>query len=329
LEEDKKSIAFIVDKVNAGKRIDKYLSERIKEKSRSYIQKLIDNNLVKVNGINIAKNYSVSVNDKIEIDNLNFLTLSSQIKPQKLDLKILYENSYYLVLSKQAGIVTHPAPGNVDNTLVNAILYYLKNNPVKFGDKIRIGIVHRLDKDTSGLIIVAKNDEIQRKLSEQFKSRLVKKNYVALVWGRFSERSGEIRLPIGRSRVDRKKMKVSIDRGREAITNFDVIEEFENCTLLNVRPKTGRTHQIRVHFSYIDHPIIGDKKYGNKNTEKLAQSIKLKRQFLHAKKLEFLDPVTNEEIKIEDKLTGDLEESLKLLRSKIIQTSNLSIYELG
>jgi 23S rRNA pseudouridine1911/1915/1917 synthase len=329
LEEDKKSITLIVNSVNSGKRIDKYLSENIKEKSRSYIQKLIESNLVKVNGINITKNYIISVNDKIEIEDLNFLVLTSQIKPQKLDLKILYETKHYLVLSKEAGVVTHPAPGNVGGTLANAVLYYLKSNPVKFGDKVRIGIVHRLDKDTSGLIIVAKNDEIQRKLSEQFKSRLVKKNYVALVWGRFSERSGEIRLPIGRSRVDRKKMKVSIDRGREAITDFSIIEEFENCTLLDIRPKTGRTHQIRVHFSYIDHPIIGDKKYGNRNTEKLAKSIKLKRQFLHAKKLEFLDPVTNESIKIEDELACDLEESLKLLRNKIIQTSNLSIYESG
>jgi 23S rRNA pseudouridine1911/1915/1917 synthase len=307
-------ISITVDKIILNNRIDKYLSEIFREKSRSYIQKLIDNNLIKVNDNDITKNYILSKNDKIEINDIENLTLDSLIKPQEMDLNILFENENYLILSKDAGVVTHPAPGNFNNTIVNAVLYHFKNQEFQFSDSSRAGIVHRLDKDTSGLLIVAKNSETQRKLSDQFKSRNVQKEYVALVYGKFEEKKGEIVLPIGRSRIDRSKMKVSADRGREAQTNFEVIEEFNDCALLRIIPKTGRTHQIRVHLSYINHPVIGDKKYGNKNTESIAKSIGLDRQFLHAKTLKFLDPFVNREVKFEDNLAGDLLESLEKLR---------------
>lgn len=313
--EEKNKISITVDKIKLNNRIDKYLSEILKEKSRNYIQKLIDNNLIKVNDRNITKNYSLSINDRIEINDVGNLTLDSLIEPQKIDLNILFENENYLILSKDAGIVTHPAPGNFNNTIVNAILYHLKNHQFQFNDRSRAGIVHRLDKDTSGLLIIAKNSETQGKLADQFKSRNVQKEYVALVYGKFEEKKGEIALPIGRSRIDRSKMKVSADGGRGAQTNFEIIEEFDDCTLLRIIPRTGRTHQIRVHLSYINHPIIGDKKYGNKNTENIAKSIGLKRQFLHAKALKFLDPSTNKEVKFEDSLSEDLLESLKKIRT--------------
>jgi len=229
---------------------------------------------------------------------------------------MLYEDKYFLIISKTAGITVHPAPGSFENTLVNAILFYLKKKPSQTLYGQRAGIVHRLDKDTSGLIIIAKNDVIAAKISEQFKSRTVEKKYTALVLGNFAEKKGEIRLPIGRSRIDRKKMGISIDRGREAVTDFVVTEEFEGCSLLDVFPKTGRTHQIRVHLSYIDHPIIGDKQYGNKESEAIAHDIGLDRQFLHASKLKFIHPENGKVIEIEDRLADDLNTALNNLKFK-------------
>lgn len=184
-----------------------------------------------------------------------------------------------------------------------------------FPDRIRPGIVHRLDKETSGILIIAKNYLIQRKLSELFKRRDVKKCYIALVLGFFSEKSGIIDLPIGRSRMNRRKMQVSIDKGRDAITRFTLRDSYKNnCSLVHVFPETGRTHQIRVHFSYIDHPLIGDKKYGNRETDGICRSIGLNRHFLHAHKLSFYHPVTNKKIEIEDSLPGDLLKGLGFLQ---------------
>ena len=183
---------------------------------------------------------------------------------------------------------------------------------------MRPGIIHRLDKDTSGLIIVAKDSNSQYKMAELFKNRQVEKTYLALVAGRFSEKKGKISLPIGRSRIDRKKMAVSIDSGRSAVTDFEIVEDFRECTLLNAYPKTGRTHQIRVHFSYIDHPVISDKTYGNGESTRIGNALGLNRQFLHAKELSFYHPFTNKRIDIEDELAQDLKKSLEMLRLPII-----------
>ena len=310
-KKDSNTIDLKVDVASAGQRIDKYLSNNLEEKSRSYIQKLIKQAKVKVNSQSVNKNYRLSAGDEVIVESLVFKNLS--VKPQKIGLNIVYEDEYLLVISKKAAVVVHPSPGHSEDTLVNAVLYYCNNLSSVAGD-LRPGIVHRLDKDTSGLIIIAKNDNIHRQLSNQFKTRKVKKTYTALVWGIFSEKKGEIRLPIGRSRLDRKKMSVSLDRGRYAVTEFEVIEEFKKCSLVNVNLKTGRTHQIRVHFRYIGHPVIGDREYGNKQSINLASKIGLNRQFLHAKELIFIHPVLNKKMEIEDKIAEDLQESLEKLR---------------
>jgi 23S rRNA pseudouridine1911/1915/1917 synthase len=228
----------------------------------------------------------------------------------------VYEDSYLLVISKEPGMLTHPVPGSNKNTVVNALLYHYSNLSDLPG-KDRAGIVHRLDKDTSGLLIVAKNNNIHCLLSEKFKNREIKKTYSALVWGKFPEKRGEIIIPVGRSRLDRKKMCVSIDAGRNAVTGFGVVEEFKNVTLLDVYPETGRTHQIRVHLSYIGHPVIGDKIYGNSESKKEASRLGIERQFLHARRLEFIHPVTGKNMILEDELADDLLRCLKVLREEI------------
>ena len=310
-KKDINAISFKVDVASARQRIDKFLSNNLEEKSRSYIQKLIKQAKVKVNNQSINKNYRLSAGDKVIVESLIFKNLS--VKPQKIRLNVVYEDEYFLVISKKAAVVVHPSPGHSENTLVNAVLYYCDSLSSTGGD-LRPGIVHRLDKDTSGLIVIAKNDNIHRQLSNQFKTRKVKKTYIALVWGIFSEKKGEIRLPIGRSRLDRRKMSVSLDRGKDAVTEFEVIEKFRKCSLVNVNLKTGRTHQIRVHFSYIGHPIIGDRKYGTRESNNLALEIGLNRQFLHSKEITFIHPVLNEKIEIEDKIAEDLKASLEKLR---------------
>ncbi|MBM3707097.1 MAG: RluA family pseudouridine synthase [Actinobacteria bacterium] len=317
-DEDDQTITLIVDKEASGKRIDTFITSKIPQKSRSYIQKLIEADSVTVDGKNIGKNYRVSAEDRVYIKNAGQFEISPHIKPEALRLKIRYEDNYFLIISKEPGISVHPSQGHYNNTLVNAILYYYKNKNIEggFSDVARTGIVHRLDKYTSGLIIAAKNDQVQRKLSDLFKDRKIRKVYAALVLGTFHEKRGKIVLPIGRSRLDRTKMAVSVDMGREAVTEFEVVEEFDNCTLLDVFPKTGRTHQIRVHFSYINHPVIGDSRYGSKESLQIARDISLSRQFLHAKKLLFTHPVLNVKVEIEDSLSEDLQNSLKILREK-------------
>ena len=390
MQKNSKKITFIVSEEYAGLRIDNFLAEKIPDKSRSHLQKLIYNLFVTVNGKSVSKNCKLNHGDIVEYVDLGTIehAFSGNIKPQKIPLKIRYEDDYYLIISKDAGISVHPSPGIYENTLVNALLFYFKNRKKNFSyfsnsiidtnsinttesiysldtimdnspaegteglhsgvntcidktnsrsimngntdgteltcgiysteDAMRPGIIHRLDKDTSGLIIVAKDSNSQYKMAELFKNRQIEKTYLTLVAGRFSEKKGKISLPIGRSRIDRKKMAVSIDSGRSAVTEFEIGEDFRECTLLNAYPKTGRTHQIRVHFSYIDHPVIGDKTYGNSESTRIGNVLGLNRQFLHAKKLSFYHPITNKRIEIEDELAQDLKKSLEMLREPII-----------
>ena len=313
IKKEDSGLSFKVDASGSGQRIDKFLTGRIKNTSRSYIQNIISQEKIKVNGSSVTKHYRLAKNDIITIK--DFEKSSTEIEPQKISLNIVYEDKYLSVISKKAGILTHPTPGSKDHTIVNALLYHYKSLSNLSG-KDRAGIVHRLDKNTSGLLIVARDDETHRMLSDMFKERLVKKTYAALVWGRFSEKKGEIILPIGRSGLDRKKMSISIDRGREAVTGFELAEEFEDAALLDVYPETGRTHQIRVHLSYIDHPVIGDDIYGTRQSQKLAKDLGLTRQFLHAKKLAFTHPVTKKPVELEDRLAGDLQKCLKELRRR-------------
>jgi 23S rRNA pseudouridine1911/1915/1917 synthase len=306
--------SFKVDASGSGQRIDKFLTGRIRNISRSYIQNIINQKKINVNGKTISKHYRLAKGDVITIKDIK-RTGSAEIEPDKISLNIVYEDTSLAVISKKAGILTHPTPKSKNHTMVNALLYHYKKLS-KLSGRDRAGIVHRLDKNTSGLLVVAKDDATHSLLSDMFKKRLVKKTYTALVWGSFSGENGEIILPIGRSGLDRKKMSISIDRGREAVTRFEVAEEFGDSALLDIHPETGRTHQIRVHLSYIGHPVIGDEVYGTKQSQKLARDLGLKRQFLHARRLEFAHPVTGKQLKIQDKLAGDLQKCLKVLRRR-------------
>lgn len=307
---------FLADPAQAGQRIDKFLSENLKNISRSRIQRLIGDEKVLVGDHPVSKHYKLSRGDRILVTGLEEAYGQAHIDPEKIDLDIIHEDSHIAVISKEAGMVTHPASGNTSNTLVNALLYHFKDLSKLSGEE-RAGIVHRLDKDTSGLLVVAKNQEVHYKLADMFKDRLVKKTYIALVEGKFEEEKGKIDLPIGRSRLDRRKMSVSIDSGRKSVTHFEVKEEFRaQVTLLDVYPLTGRTHQIRVHLSYIGHPIIADEIYGSRYAAKMAKKIGLKRQFLHAHRLEFDHPMTGKKMELEDPLPKELSEALKNLRGE-------------
>jgi 23S rRNA pseudouridine1911/1915/1917 synthase len=308
---------LIVDKESSGIRIDIYLCARLSGFSRSYIQKLIKTGNVLVNNSKVSKNAILAQNDSITIKNLNIISDADKINPLKMDLDICYEDKYFLIISKPPKLTVHPAPGNWSNTLVNAVMYYLKDSIDIFPDPMRPGIVHRLDKDTSGLIIIAKTRHSHVRMSDLFKTRLVKKTYTALVYGGFKENNGRISLPLGRSRTDRQKISVSADSGRHAETLFEISEEFGRCTLLNAFPLTGRTHQIRVHFSFIGHPVIGDEKYGNATSDAISQAIGLKRHFLHAARLEFTHPFTGKKIDIADKLPPDLQTALNSLKNSL------------
>ncbi len=314
IKKEDDGLSFKVDASGLGQRIDKFLTCRIRNTSRSHIQNIISQKKVQVNGSTVSKHYRLAKSDIITIEDFKESN-GNEIEPEKISLNIVYEDRYLAVISKKAGILTHPTPGSSSHTVVNALLYHYKKLSNLSG-KDRAGIVHRLDKNTSGLLIVARDDNTHRMLSDMFKKRLVKKTYAVLVWGGFSEKKGEIILPVGRSGLDRKKMSISIDRGRDAVTRFEVNEEFGDSALLDVHPETGRTHQIRVHLSYIDHPVLGDEIYGTRQSQKLAEDLGLTRQFLHAKKLIFIHPVTKKPVEIEDKLSADLQKCLKTLRRR-------------
>ncbi|RJQ31146.1 MAG: RluA family pseudouridine synthase [Actinobacteria bacterium] len=290
-----------------GKRLDLFLAQNNELPSRSYAQKLIDNKLVQVNGFVVQKSYHLKPGD-IVIAHIPPVE-EVEVEPENLQLKIIYEDNDFAIVSKPAGMVTHPAVGNWKGTLVNALLFHLKSLS-GIGGVLRPGIIHRLDKDTSGLAIVAKNDWSHQKLSQMFANREIKKTYLALVQGVFDFKEGKIDAPIGRHRSNRQKMAV-IEGGKEAVTNFKEVEKFYKYSLVEAYPQTGRTHQIRVHFAYINHPIAGDELYGS------AQELKgLKRQFLHAFRLEFDNPRTGDTLIFEDPLPQCLSEVLEKLRLK-------------
>lgn len=284
------------------------LREKFPEKSRVFLQRMIRNGYVKVNNRIVRKpNTPMYAHDFFECD---FPTAKPlELKPKTAFLKIIFEDKDLVVVDKPAGISVHPSPTNTKDTLVSFLLAHCRNLS-GIGGVMRPGIVHRLDKDTSGLLVVAKNDAAHRNLSAQFAAREVKKEYVALVKGLLSVRAGAIEAPISRSMHDRKKMAVSARMGsREALTEFRVIKTFRNAagaaaSLVSVFPKTGRTHQIRVHFASIGHPVLGDKTYGK-------DDFGLKRQFLHAANLEFLHPASGKHVKFSSKIPEDLYTVLK------------------
>ena len=282
---------FIVTKENSNQRLDTYASSLDAVLSRSMCQKLIKENLIKVNGKNVKESYKVKEGDKIEITFEE--PKETKAKPENIPLDVIYEDNDILVINKPKGMVVHPGNGNPDGTLVNAVLAYAKGSLSGIGGEIRPGIVHRLDKDTSGLIIVAKNDKAHINMSNEIKNHEVTKIYTALVKGNIVENEATIDMPIARSKQDRKKMSVDKD-GKSAITHIKVIKRYGKYTLLRVKIDTGRTHQIRVHLSQIGHLVVGDEVYSNGKNE-----FGVKGQMLHSTILEFKHPVTGKLLHLE------------------------------
>ena len=280
---------LVVDLDNV--RLDAYIVKKREDLSRVMVQKLIENGNVLVDGKKRKISYKVQVGEVIELDIPE--AKETGIKAEDIPLDIVYEDEDIIVVNKPKGMVVHPANGNPDGTLVNAIMAHCKGSLSGIGGEIRPGIVHRLDKDTSGLLIVAKNDKAHINMSEQIKNREVKKIYIALVRGVVSENEATINMPIGRSTKDRKKMAVRKD-GKEAITHFKVLKRYANYTLLEVKIDTGRTHQIRVHMAEIGHPVVGDMVYSNGKNEFGVQG-----QMLHAKSLDFKHPITGKQMHLE------------------------------
>ncbi len=295
-----KVYSLVVDK--PGTRLDKYVSEQYPELSRTHVQKLIGDGYIKVNDRDAKAGLKLNAGDRLTIS-LPPPTPSSLL-PEAIPLTIVYEDDDLLVINKPAGLIVHPAPGHPNHTLVNAVLSHLSSLP-DIGDSLRPGIVHRLDKDTSGLMLVAKNSTAQLNLASQFKARSVVKAYLALVKGHLTPEDGIIEAPIGRDRSHRERMAiVAENKGREARTKYHVVNYTGNYSLLEIRTETGRTHQIRVHLTAIGYPVMGDKVYG-------VESPYLSRQFLHASCLGFHLPSSNEYVEFTSELPPDLAQALK------------------
>ena len=291
-------INLLVDE--QGCRLDAYIAAN-SVLSRSNIQKLIKENKILVNGLCTSSSYKTKLNDSIDVEYEEFVL--TDLKPADIDIDIVYEDDDVIVINKQKGLVVHPAPGNYDNTLVNALLFKCKDLSNVNG-LLRPGIVHRIDKDTSGLLVVAKNNEAHNFLSEQLKDKTCFRKYYALVKGTIENNEGEINAPIGRNDKDRQKMCVTDKNSKEAITEFKVIKRLSDCTLLDVNLLTGRTHQIRVHMAFIKHPVLNDIKYGGPYIDETGQ-------FLHAYYLSFIHPRTKQRVEFQTEMPSYMKEYIE------------------
>jgi len=314
------SLTFTVEPDDAGMRLDAYLADRIEGWSRSKLQKLIENEDVLVNEKSVKPSHKVRDNDEIEVELVEIQ--ATVFEPENIPLDIVYEDEFLAVINKPAGMVVHPGAGVQSGTLANAIAFHFaeafaEQNRDKPGST-RIGIVHRLDKDTSGLIVVAKSDEMHEALSEQFREREVYKSYVALVHGSLEQNMGKVDAPIGRNKHNRLRMKVAT-HGRSAVSLWKVRKRFDKFTLLDIEIKTGRTHQIRVHMGYLNHPVVGDEIYNEGRDNTVMDSYvrngiaSMRRFFLHAEKLSFTHPKTKERLEFTQELPTELKEFLDLL----------------
>ena len=314
--EENSSVILQTSLSDAGKRLDAFLAEKIENWSRSRLKKLIDEGDCLVNQKESKSSYKLRGNEEIEVELAE--TLVESIEPENIPLDVIYEDEQLIVINKPAGLIVHEGAGVRNGTLVNALMYHFRNLSA-LGGAGRAGIVHRLDKNTSGLIVVAKDEVTHEALSEQFRERTVYKSYVALVHGATRENSGRIEATIGRDKLNRLKMAANKAGGRSAFSIWKVRQRFEKFTLLDVQIKTGRTHQIRVHLAFINHPVVGDETYneGRDKTvadQKIKQAIiNLNRFFLHAEKLAFTHPQTNERMSFAAPLTPELESFLDLL----------------
>lgn len=317
-----KNDILIVDK--SGIRLDKFLADNISELSRSQLQKFIKNGDVTVNGEVQPVKYRLNVDDKIHIDISEEIYDNDFVEPQDIPIEMVFEDDEIIVINKQSGMTVHPGTGNKNGTLANALAYHCK----KLSDingPIRPGIVHRLDKDTSGLIIAAKTNYAHVKLAEQFANRLVKKVYYGITWGHWKEQTGSIDQPIARKRTDPTSFIVNAT-GKEAQTNYQIIKESQYFSHVNYFPRTGRTHQIRVHSAYNGNPIIGDVKYGGgvsrikgyipEVTKKMESLFKIvQRHILHAQKISFVHPRNEKEITFEANLPNDIQNIINKIES--------------
>ncbi|MGZ9786652.1 RluA family pseudouridine synthase [Staphylococcus pseudintermedius] len=303
-----KHIFNIEDATHHLQRIDKILPEFNSEWSRSQLQEWIKEGLIEVNGKAVKSNYKLKLGDRIEITEKE--VVEADIQAENLNLDIYYEDDDVAIVYKPKGMVVHPSPGHYTGTLVNGLMYQIKNLSGINGE-IRPGIVHRIDKDTSGLLMVAKNDVAHRSLVEQLMAKTVKRKYIALVHGRIPHEFGTIDAPIGRNKNDRQSMAV-VDDGKEAVTHFNVIETFKNYTLVECELETGRTHQIRVHMKYIGYPLVGDPKYGPKKTLEIGG------QALHAGLIGFEHPKTGEYIERFAPLPAEFEAVIEQVRKEDI-----------
>jgi 23S rRNA pseudouridine1911/1915/1917 synthase len=316
-------IEIIVPPGKKKERIDVFLTHHVENATRNKVQQAIEAGSVLVDGKKIRSSHQVSPGETIHI------TLPKpppqEALPENIPLDILYEDSDLLVVNKSAGMVTHPAHGNYTGTLVNALLYHC-NHLSTLSDATRPGIVHRLDKDTSGVMVVAKTDSAHAQLAKQFSSRTISREYWAIVWGLFKEKSGIVEASLGRSKSDRKKMTVVAD-GKHAATEYTVIEEFDYLSLVRLKLRTGRTHQIRVHLAHINHPVFGDPTYAGRQivagpgTAKQKAEVQrllnlISRQALHAKTLGFIQPNTRKPMSFDSNLPQDMLEVLNLLHSR-------------
>jgi len=310
LEVEGKVREFLISPDDADQRLDQYVSDSLDALSRSHVQKLIKSGQIKVNDSLSKAGYKIRKDDKITVvipppEKLD------RVEPEKIPLDILYEDDDLIVINKPAGMVVHPAAGNNSGTLVNALLYHCERLS-GIGGVQRPGIVHRLDKDTSGVLVVAKSDRAHQSLSKQIKDRSATRKYLALVLGNVRQDEGTIEARMGRHPVHRKKMSVIKEehlKSREAVTRYRVKERFNDYTLVEAELKTGRTHQIRVHMSSIKHPVVGDHVYGRSKNE-----FGVKRQLLHAETLGFIHPANGKEMRFTSDLPDDFKQALRILR---------------
>lgn len=312
-------IPFVIDKITVepsegGERIDIFLAGKTGI-TRSQIQKLIEQGNVFVSDKPANQNYRIRTNDLISLSIPG--KRDEGLIPENIPVEILYKDEHLIVVNKPAGIVVYPAAGHSRGTLMNALAYHC-DKLAEIGGPLRPGVVHRLDKDTSGLMVVALDDVAYYNLAEQFKQRKINRRYLALIYGNFKEDAGEIALMIGRSESDRKKMSTSVRRGKEAVTRWKVLKRFNHAALIEAKLGTGRTHQIRVHFASIGHPVLGDKTYGKKvEVEVKAQKkIMFPRQMLHAERLDFIHPITGKHLGFSSPLPEDMAEKLEQLKEE-------------
>ena len=319
-----KTITFLAKDLEKKIRLDKFLTENLKNLSRSQIKKIIVSKNIKINKKQImASSEKIKENDLIEVNMPEIKT--NYIKPKKINLDIIYEDEDIIVINKNSGLIVHPGAGNKDETLVNGLLYLYKNNLSNLNGEFRPGIVHRIDKDTSGIIVVAKNNHAHALLSEQFSKHTISRKYVALVWGVIRPLNGKISTLISRSKKNRQLMSVSDRLGKKAVTNYKTIKTFSSkeipkISLVECILETGRTHQIRVHLEYKGNPLVGDKKYGKKKTKfkkinkKFNEMLSsFSRQALHAKSLGFIHPTKKKFVNFDSKLPNDFRKMLDFL----------------